>query len=1569
MPIAPPTAAYGSTPAELADAEAVRSGLQDLLKVWNRTRAATGGFNALAGFDYQISQALLEVIRSDAAGGELVLMEVLSDILKQDGGGLIVAQLKKTLSSAAVSKALDELWSIENLARSTTPVLRPRLRYRVQGARAELQDVNGAIGRWRPSSAHNPAELSDFLSRVSADVSSAPRLEAVRLLIQEFADDAAAATFDRFAGLLLRAGRPQGVAEAIEALRAHLHGLKATLGRRDFDFRIWGASDHPPSFIELETNSKAAVRIGERLEIRDLIAGRLSRRSVYDAIHHAAEDWLAETSEGVDKVPCFWVEGRSGAGKSAALLHLLAMLHANDPERVIVWLGSRPERVGEVIARFRDHVLAGRRLIIALDDPLAPDKQSQFAQAIQKAGEEWTRLHGQGDPDVLQTPVIICCGPTEQREYGSEVLYAELDIRAYPLPRERLEDLEELAHWYAKRTGRPAPDLSGDVLLVQRFFEWNKGDIPDFARRFRDRLKGFSRPNQTTTVFDIVARILAFGRLYSDYPVVDIEVARAGDDQLARDLDQLAENDDHLTFEDEGGGVRLTHPHLADAIYREWFGKPGDRPFRKRHLADGLRASLGRQDEQPEVRLAPLWAIARLVRSPMGAGALPDDVRERTTLIREELLELLPELYAECLPDLLPLSDLSIWLNLDQDLELDLSPSPRALLLKELAAAQEPTTGLRLTCRSLLHHGGTADGTGTMDTVLAFLERSADWRIEGHPWVDWPFAAVDFTRYGGAADLVDTVLRLIDSVPQWRNLRRVVLALQRRAPRADAEAATSAWLSATEARSRDWAPVIETALQHRLSPPNLHDFGYRFLVENPRHVRWAQVWDALHQTFIDDRVRLDALALSWLKVDIGVVPGADPDSSSLSRVLSISLSSASGEHKVELTRLGLSWLEEASDEDQGWTYIWSALWTHGDLDSSLREELRSKALNWLDVQTGHFGWSFVFHALYHRPEGVDHDALMTVGRRWVVAAPNGHSGWPYVWETLFKAGSEGELRQTMADVGQAWLLKAADQPGWSAVWSLIYENEPRRRVAMLTVARDWLKTAGPEHPSWPVIAKTYFPLMRVADQDDRISAAAFRWLRTHKESTSWAPIFSRSLPLLTSVQREGVTVDAVALLRGKGPRYSPRVLQAVLRAGTSPSDRQSLLRDLVEWLPENLDHREWTTAWRLVRNEGAALIDETRLFDLATAWADAGGTRSPSWPYFWPSWRHALRAAGKASLIKERSEVVLTWLCETSPKHPTWAKNWLAFKTDRADLRKTAGLMVAERAWLRLDGQEFDIWVQVLEAHMRKTDEWRSDAAIVARVRRELDVSQSRKSWATVLKAAVDLAASEADKTAILCKGLDWLEANPSSSQWSYVLGVMTANTPRKCEIADKVVLAGNAWLGSRTPRQGVWLQVLQNVSHLARSRTLQDDETAVLLQWFESDPTSRTGISIWRLLAKATSRDMRRQASAQAFASLLRTLGDSDLMLSHAWSDFIAVSKPSDHSPEIGAIGMAWLSGAGRRHSSWAYVFRDLWRSWPAQRRDLRILGQDWLRDGGATKPRADIVQTRLFRGKGASQ
>jgi hypothetical protein len=174
-----------------------------LREAWSLRREATGGLNALAGFDFQCAAALLAAARA-FRGDRRVLIEALSDLSEIGSAGVTITQAKRTLTSSSLRSALEELWSIDLLAATETPNLRPKLRYGVLASRRELKDVEASLTRWVPGTVHSGDDLSRFKARISVNVEYDPRLALAAYLLDAFAAEDPFALADNLIGMTFR---------------------------------------------------------------------------------------------------------------------------------------------------------------------------------------------------------------------------------------------------------------------------------------------------------------------------------------------------------------------------------------------------------------------------------------------------------------------------------------------------------------------------------------------------------------------------------------------------------------------------------------------------------------------------------------------------------------------------------------------------------------------------------------------------------------------------------------------------------------------------------------------------------------------------------------------------------------------------------------------------------------------------------------------------------------------------------------------------------------------------------------------------------------------------------------------------------------------------------------------------------------------------------------------------------------------------------------------------------------------------------------------------------------------
>lgn len=1535
--------------------------LDRLTAAWAQTDEGLGGRAALAGFEYQINKALLASIRARVAGGGLVVMEALSDVLSQDNG-IVVAQLKLTLSSSAMLKGLKELWAIECLARKETPNLRTRMRYEIHAAQRVLKDDARTLAGFTPVGV-DAAELAEFKSRVSVVMSASPRLEAARLLVEQFREPQPFALLDGYAGKLLRASTPELLKTTSDEFDVELKARQAQLHQKETLFGLWGAEDCSPAQIHREEDLQRAVRTGQRLRRSDLREGRLADRRLYDGLHRTAEEWLSEQEWSPDKIPAFWIEGRSGAGKSAALLHLLARLHAEDPQRVILWLGPDAEKLEEALGWARSLIQEGRQVIIGLDDPMAPERHSRFQQAAGRGSDLWETLRlASGGPNAppLLPPVVICCGPTEQKELAEDQCAADLDLKAWLLPHETEEDLRELATWYRARTGREAPDLSGEVLLVQRFFEWNVGSLHEWAVRFRDRLRALPAGEM---VFDLVARILAFGRLYAEYPAEVLRAATDDDVDLERSFEQLAETEKHLSFrpdEDGSESVRLTHPHLADAIYREWFSRNSHRADRRRHLRDGLRAWIARTDADPSVRFAALWAIARLGRERDQHGRrLADELRRRVALIAAELKEVLPEIYKEIDAASRPLADLPVWVALDFDYKLRLDPSPLRMLGEAVSDASAPARGLRLACHILLAHGDA----GARVLVKGALDRLADWRDVDGPWHDWPPVAVDFMKRGGAVDLAPTLERLTHEVPTWSGLGSPMLTLVRVAPAALAGRVGGAWLSVASPANLLWPWVLRSLLERNGASPEILALALNFLRTHPSHPLWGATLSDQLGADGADKAELVRLGLGRLGLEPHpTVSSVPPLSIGFGKVWAGLFDSVDGPERTRLRDLALSWLDTANAHDQSWSYVFVPLWKSQCLSKAESHRLYALVQSWFAEAPEHHGWSFVFHAVLEVDCSLTFD-MVAIGATWLkVAAPH-HAGQVYVIPTLLKAcPTQSTTRHQILQAAERWLQLNPDHPGWSVIWQTLAHGDSGQIARAIALGRDWLSKARPSHGSWRSVFQGLFRLMPKgsegrADLADR----GAKWLVLDSDDIGWHKVLEDVVSELPPGQAGSLWAIALARLESKPdhPRWSYLYVLVDAHFPTGPQ-HDRLKRLGFAWINYHLTDPSWPRVWRALAEAARVPADVDLLFTCASQWLSTSELSNPAWFYFWVGWNDELRRHGRASELPHAGVLGSQWLGQAPLEHKSWYPMWLRLKGGHSELLESPALMAAQRSWLVSFKTESHSWGHVLSVHLRRDAKLREDPDIAAAAlewlrRAPLNV----RYWPTVWHFALE----QATNLAPLCDlADDWLRTSTSDKAWHFIWACRVRVARLHEQDMSPLIAEAEAYLSGDRPVEP-WIKVWTQYRQVTKRAAVPPQVLVGQVHWLAANPNHP---KVKEVLG--ATRHFGAQPSLAPRSLLeqgIRTAKVTSLCWTFLWDGILQTRSADAPLPsEVGDSAQAWLV-SNQFHRGWAWVWCALWEHQPAARHQLMTIGHDRLKMPPSDFPGRGKLSRLLFAGR----
>lgn len=544
--------------------------LQDLLGHWERQfhKRATGGWWSLVGFAFQTSTFLLRFFQQLENGGSdpgIIAMERLSDVLCPDHGRLtLIQQVKLTLTKPQLIKAVEEAYLITDLCRRETPGLLPHLRFQIAcrqketeliPANLEMSDViqeGGDPESWQ-------AMMGQF-DVIEPVIEEPDPLGQLHTYLWSIGIENPVALVERCAGRLLksfdvsdphlqqRVGYDLNDFFINEKRRCNLPAVGALLTKEE---------------VELLASDEAEILIGKKPTLEHLRKGFFRERpQIFQLLWERFQQWLSmlDSAES-EKIPVFWMGGRSGEGKSILLLQLIAQFLRSRPYDPLLLLNGG-EELPDLLKRVPSQVLFSgqffNRIFAVVDDVYDLNDRDEWSRKVEAAF-------------IRRTPpvVLITCGPTEQREQFERNLREQFDVTHFELPHLMIDECKAFLAWYESRTGksRNLNQLTTEnPLLVQFMFELAslKGaTLQSFAQNFKRRLSRLK-------VFDETRAILAVNALYMNAPsnlLVTTESRSA--------LKRLSEKDQYHflwthDLETSKDGVLLAHAHLAWLLFAEW---------------------------------------------------------------------------------------------------------------------------------------------------------------------------------------------------------------------------------------------------------------------------------------------------------------------------------------------------------------------------------------------------------------------------------------------------------------------------------------------------------------------------------------------------------------------------------------------------------------------------------------------------------------------------------------------------------------------------------------------------------------------------------------------------------------------------------------------------------------------------------------------------------------------------------------------------------------------------------------------------------------------------------------
>lgn len=1172
----------------------MREGHDDVLAqisaAWSRRypRRASGGTWALTGFAYQFHVSILRLIQAHLAAAspsfDAATVEELSDVAIVGGDSLQVIQVKRRLTGPSLRAALAEVLSIVEVAEEIDPAWLAFLRFSVT-AQTDASDSQRTVDAWLES-------MTDLTRRawlreaVTLTIEPSPFVTILTLLHNEYQARDAVRLVERWVGDLT-----VDPSTAPRRIWSDLTELAQHPGNRP-PGSILGEEDRAPAEVTV-----GRVLTGQQPRLRDLRSGSFARRDHrIAALTEEVRIW-AEANPALEAgLRVLWMVGRSGSGKSVALMQTAAMLRLTFPGP-IVWLGPEHRALPEAV-RWATEIqrLSGEPVLLVVDDPYATSDASEIWRDA--AGEVMREIET-GDVDAI--PLILACGPAEQARRLRDDHMGVVATTELELPEATDADWSELRSFYRARTTHEPPVVAhGDnILLVQAFFEWRERlTLPEFAQSFKQRVKQIDTDG---SVEHYVTMLLASNRLYAG---LSHEVSSAILDARGRDALSVLWDDDHLSAvpEESGGrpGVWLAHPHLSTAIYNSWFPANSAHHQRVAHLVEAWRLE---REQDAGARSSLLGALARLGRA--------DSADRETRIPDEELTEVLTIIWREeHSSDADLLAVLPTWVDLAAThRSIALDPDPRDVAIEEvelrppaLEGGQPPDLAVVLARHVARDLGGRGPRARRVleRMLVSAKERPEAWAVlaatvAGHSTSpSLADAYLDWIERNGESSLAAT---LAEHAARVEDRRQRVLSVYLAHSRP-----TAAWARVAAAvADRDPQDVITEQLRNDLpdwrSGHLLTAMLDRHRLRDPSLLRgWLRMHD---RSPLAGSVLQAALSAGW--AGDRLVGDAVRRSSLAAPLLAESISKADASSADRAVADGIQWLGRAVSP--GWPEVWEACWARSTpgpdrdrllealakaLDGAALVSVRVRCWNvavdrdlFVDQQeawgialaraaVGDRSWAAVFETAWSRwPEHRD-VLLETAWRHLDHPAIDGFT-WAAAWCALFthlSSTGDAALHQRAAALGRRFLGRPVPARGFGRVWQeLTGSGEPDDELRSL--GRQALD--GPPHAD---LIRVLVKLWRSARGDPHLTRIGADYMRTMGAHRG---ISYLATELLAHDPSPDVIQLGLALVATEhGNDGVPHIIEALDEAGAPTRD---LVQAGCEFLRARPDHRGIGHVW------------------------------------------------------------------------------------------------------------------------------------------------------------------------------------------------------------------------------------------------------------------------------------------------------------------------------------------------------------------------------------------------------
>lgn len=1483
---------------------------------------ATGGVYALAGFNYQFGVFLLNFLNKWAMSRKNhepipspknFAIEAISDITELTSDGIIFVTQVKLSSDPDYTEIFNEFWDIYDLAKRVIPNDESNVRFvlcKSDGASPDIQKKFRAWAKRQKKSELRTAELELLLD---VRVLSQPEDQILGMLANDLHDDRPAEHLFQWLGRLLSASPKNQFESHIQEIYNDLVRITNAKDLVKSPIYVWQATDRPPSDV-----SQGDVLTGAQPRPWHLRRGFFAPRpKVYADLAETFTQWRQSQAEETDcslRLPVFWVGGRSGSGKSVALLHLLAHIHSQGNIHIF-WLRDNIGYLSDAIRWASILREQGHDAIIAADDPFAPATQ-QHAEIWQNAFASLEPLRCKGDIESM--PILLCCGPTEHGSNLDKSYPDNVAVKIATLPLEEQSDYDALRAWYKQRTGNDAPEVGDDnVLLVQLFFEWRtKGTLREFATRFEDRIK---KADPAGDLYKRFSRVLASNRLYVGYPKIAFESGLTSS-QL-ESVDRL-KRDNHLSDMDIGRkGVWLAHPHLSNAIYEVWHPVDTSARIREEHLTDIINNALQFGDT-PSDKTAPLWAISRslsieeeepsdfrvdefkgVVTIAGLSNALFLDGYRANTQNQRNTIEWLNDMLK--VPDLFgrftrnnssqPPSDyIDVLKNVYDKThnEADLKKLNRSLieefypLVTPRYQEEEPIVGRldRQTVASLLPNIYRQRFIATPDRQMPVFELPV--------WIQLRANLPDITITPDPFDLAIGKLQPEKITVGFRLMCHKLLEHRVYMTEVQASQLTESLSKLLALTIHSWNgwPHIATDFYTRTGNTSTEILLSAWLNENSRTSIAQQTLTDLLQSerksaAIDNAASANLIQVSddsFFWADIAKQIYKRRSSDSALRNVAEWTATHCEEFRVgfllaEMVRGGLP---EAVNWALSWAQIWhkerSANWVLEALceQSGCNSRIRDWCIAWLNLDYPQTNPGFLAEKLMRAfPE----DPIVRENiLQWLKRTPPYRPTWFFVWNVAYTNAPADSLLIKMGINGliKAWPVHKLWLSSWQKLW-----QASGARGQLIDIGLNWLRRLPMTKMEW---LEVWNVLWQASNQSKELFEIGLKWLSVCMRSKSWGACWRELWSL----------------------KYGDARLISLAHRWLNHHIRQ--------W---NVWFAIWQEIWKTNKE------NETTL-DLAQRWLSIAPSSLPSWVNMWGIvWRYngaddTLRSLG------------MKWLLSTDRVHNSWQQCWAFLWNDR---KGDPELRSLGYEWLNSVPQTHGSWPKMWK------DLWPIDKTDPALLEMGLDWVANENNfyhgdWQHNWK---ELVTVPSQKDNLLSLGEKWLRVIPVYNiywvdVWLYLSKYM-GMSPNLLDLAKR-------WLQQTSPERNKWSNLWLKI------RTVRADTSSLrqkVSTFIEENPKAAEWFQLW--------------------VSLRERQGDNKGIdaVGLRWLDYMLVQRPETQNwhqvwtilweaeiscEKLDELARQWLRRVPANNTTWHTIWRALRDAQPDSP-DIMKLGREWLK------------------------